>query len=162
MSEKQTLLKLLATDKTADEQLLCEAAFHAILRGESIDQAGLKAVTGLVPEKVDDLVDGLTKRGLLVVEPGSGRMVGSWGLSSVPTNHRLRIRGQELYGWCAVDAVGIPAGLGEDAIIVSRCSQCSAPVNVEMVAGQISHFEPADMQVWVAASQVGRSVAGFT
>lgn len=163
MSETQRLLQLLGTDKTADEQRICEAAFYAILRGEAIDRAGLWTASDLAREKVDALIDGLIERGLVVVEPGSGRVVGSWGLSLVPTCHQLRIRERELYGWCAVDALGIPAGLGEDAVIISRCSQCDTPVNVKIVAGQISRVEPTDVQVWATASQVeGRSVAGFT
>ena len=86
--------------------------------------------TGFATEKAGALLDGLTERGLMVVEPDSGRVVGSWGLSSVPADHRLRIRGGELYTWCAEDAVGIPAGLGEDASIASHCHLCGAPVNV--------------------------------
>jgi hypothetical protein len=86
--------------------------------------------TGFALEKVGALLDGLTERGLVVVEPNSGRVVGSRGLSWVPTDHRLRIRGHTLYTWCAEDAVGIPAGLGEDASIASHCHLCGAPVNV--------------------------------
>ncbi len=162
MNERERILQLLRTDKTADEQVVCMAAFRAILNGDAIDRAGLVPATGLSPQKVEALLAGLTTRGLLVTEPCSGRVVGSWGLSSMPTNHKLRIRGRDLYTWCAVDAVGIPAGLGEDAIIASQCSQCAVPVNVEMVAGQVSHVDPADAQVWVTPSQVGRSVVGFT
>ena len=108
------------------------------------------------------LGDLLVEQGLIVVEPDSGRVVGSWGLSLVPTDHRLHIQGRELHTWCALDAVGIPAGLGEDASVASRCHQCGAPVSVEMTAGQIACSEPADVQVWLVADQVGHSVVGFT
>ena len=162
MSEKQRILESIDTDMTADEQAIRKAAFHAILAGEAIDQAGLVAATGFAPETVDALLDGLTGRGLVVVEPDSGHVVGSWGLSSVPTDHRLRIRGRTLYTWCAEDAVGIPAALGEDASVASRCHLCGAPVNVEMVAGQVAQAVPLDVRLWVTAGEVGRSVVGFT
>jgi alkylmercury lyase len=162
MSEKERILQLLCTDKTVDEQVICLAAFRAILGGKAIDRAGLIQATGFNEPKVDALLAGLTGRGLLVIESGSGRVVGSWGLSIMPTDHKLRIRGRELYTWCAVDAVGIPAGLGEDAIITSKCSQCGVPVRVEMVAGQVGSVEPAGVQLWVTAGQMGRSVVGFT
>ena len=162
MSEKQGILQPIGADRTADKRVICRAALHAILGGEAIDRTGLVAATGFTSEVVDALLDELTARGLVVVEPGSGRVVGSWGLSLVPTDHRLRIRRRDLHTWCAVDAIGIPAGLGEDAIVTSRCHRCGVPVNVKMVAGQVSHVEPADVQVWVTASQVGRSVVGFT
>lgn len=162
MSEKQGDLELIHSDMSADEQALRKAAFHAILTGKAIDRAGLVAVTGFASEKVGALLDGLSERGLAVVEPDSGRLVGSWGLSAVPTDHRLRIQGRELYTWCALDAVGIPAGLGEDARIASHCHLCSAPVDVEMVAGQVAQVVPPDVQIWVVPDEVGRSAVGFT
>jgi alkylmercury lyase len=154
--------KLIDSDISADEQAIRKAAFHAILAGKATDQAGLVVATGFASEKIGALLDGLTKRGLVVVEPDSGRVVGSWGLSSVPTDHRLRIRGRELYTWCAEDAVGIPAGLGEDASIASHCHLCGAPVSVKMVAGQVAQAMPSDVWLWVMADVAGRSVVGFT
>lgn len=162
MGEKQRNLKLIDSDMSADEQALRKAAFHAILTGEATDRAGLVVITGFASEEVGTLLDRLTARGLVVVEPDSGPVVGSWGLSSVPTDHRLRIRGRELYTWCAEDAVGIPAGLGEDASIVSHCRLCGVPVSIEMVAGQVAHAVPPDVRLWVMADVVGRSVVGFT
>jgi alkylmercury lyase len=162
MSEMKRILQLIGTDKTAEEQLVCKAAFNAILGGEAVDRAGLVAATGLPPDKVETSLATLTRRGLVVIEPGSEAVIGSWGLSMVRTDHQLRIRGRDLYTWCALDAVGIPAALGEDAIIASRCAKCGAPVNIEMVAGHVKDAEPSDVEVWVAASQVGRSVLGYT
>ncbi len=162
MDEKQGDLEPIHSDMSADEQALRKAAFHAILAGEAIDRDGLVMATGFALEKVGTLLDGLTERGLVVVEPDSGRVVGSWGLSAVPTDHRLRIRGRELYTWCALDAVGIPAGLGEDASIGSHCHLCGVPVSIEMVAGQVAHAVPPDVRLWVMADVVGRSVVGFT
>lgn len=108
------------------------------------------------------MLDRLIRRGLVVVDQGSGRVVGSWGLSSAPTEHRLRIRGRELYTWCAVDAVGVPAGLGEDATVTSHCSHCGAPVSITMIAGQVGRAEPAGVHVWVAPVEQARSVVGDT
>jgi alkylmercury lyase len=156
------ILEAIDTDISIEEQAIRRVAFHAILDGEAIDRAGLVVATGLMPEKVDALLDGLAGRGLVVVEPDSGRVVGSWGLSLVPADHRLHIRGRALYTWCAEDAVGIPAGLGEDASIISNCRQCGVSVNVEMAAGQVARAEPPDVRLWVTAGDVGGSVVGFT
>jgi hypothetical protein len=159
---KKRIFEFIDTDISDHEQAIRRVAFQAILRGETIDRAGLVVATGLMPEKVDTLLDGLAKRGLVVVEPGSGRVVGSWGLSLVPAGHRLRIRGRALYTWCAEDAIGIPAGLAEDANIISSCHQCGVPVNVEMAAGQVVRTQPPDVRLWVTAGDVGRSVVGST
>jgi hypothetical protein len=155
-------LRLVETNISADERTLRKVAFHAILKGETMDRAGLAALTGFAPEHVAALLDGLVDRGLIVLDSDGRHVVGSWGLSLMPTDHQLRIRGHELHTWCAVDAVGIPAGLNEDARIASQCHRCGAPVRVEMSAGQVARAEPAGAQVWMTAGQVGRSMVGST
>jgi alkylmercury lyase len=162
MSENQELLNRAGSEKTADEHVVCRAALLALLSGEAVGPARLAAATSFAEEKVQALLGRLIVRGLVVVEPASGDVVGSWGLSLVPTEHRLHIRGRQLYTWCALDAVGIPAGLGEDATVDSHCHQCGVPVNIEMTLGRASHVEPPDVHIWWAAEQVGRSVVGFT
>jgi alkylmercury lyase len=153
---------LFASDTTPEEHTLRKIAFQAILDGEPINRDGLVKTTIFTREKVEVLMEDLIKRGLVVVESESGRIVGCWGLSTEPTSHKLQIRGRKFYTWCAEDAVGIPAGLGEDASIVSKCHQCDNPVNIEMSAGQVVHAKPPDVLLWVTAIEVGRSVVGFT
>jgi hypothetical protein len=162
MGELKRLLELVGTEKTSDERASCKVAFDAILGGESIGHAGLVAATGFTQDLVSTLLTGLITRGLVVIEPDGGRIVGSWGLSLVPTDHRLRIRERELFTWCAMDAVGIPAGLREDASISSACHQCGSAVFVEMAAGEVTRAEPAHVQLWLTSCQAGRSVVGFT
>ncbi len=162
VSEGRELRGRSGSEKTPDEHVVCRAALLALLDGEALGPAGLAAATSFAEERVQSLLDGLIERGLVVVEPASGRVVGSWGLSLLPTEHRLHIRGRQLYTWCALDAVGIPAALGEDANITSQCHHCGVPVNIEMALGRASHVEPSDVHIWWAAEQVGRSVVGFT
>jgi alkylmercury lyase len=162
MAEEHNVLQLLTTEKTDDEQALCRAAFRAILAGEPADRAGLTAATGFPSEKVDSLLNGLNTRGLVAVEPNSDKVIGSWGLSAAPTDHAIHIRNRELFTWCAVDAIGIPAGLKENAMISSRCHHCSKPIRLEMIAGDAGQVEPEDVRLWVTRGEAGRSVVGFT
>jgi hypothetical protein len=163
MSDEEKILELLETpDKTADEQLIIRRAFQAILSGEPVGQEGLVDVTGFPPDKVRGLLDALTRRGLVVLDSGDDHVVGSWGLSLVPTVHSVHMRGRQFFCWCAVDAAGIPSALEEDAAILSRCHLCGTTVNIELVAGHLQRAEPIDIHLWVATIQVGRSVAGFT
>jgi alkylmercury lyase len=161
MADKE-IWKALTTDVTEEERAVRRAAFHTLLAGEPAHRSHLVSVTGVDPVKVDALLDGLARRGLIVVEPDSGLVVGSCGLSVVPTDHRLRIRGRDLFTWCAEDAVGIPAALNEDASISSSCRLCGVGVNVEMVGGRVDRAEPSDARVWVTPFEAGRSVVGYT
>ena len=150
------------TDATDDERALRRAAFHALLSGEAVDQGHLASATGFALDKVGGLLGQLTNRGLIVVEPDSGHVVGSCGLSSSPTDHRLDIRGRQLFTWCAEDAVGIPAALREDARVLSHCRHCGGSVTIDMAGGDVAHAEPPETCLWVTPLEVGRSVVGFT
>ncbi len=162
MSEHGEPLGGTGSEKTPDEHSVCRAALLALLDGEALDPARLAAATSFAEGKVQALLGGLIARGLVVVDPASGTVVGSWGLSLVPSEHRLHIRGRQLYTWCALDAVGIPAALGEDATVSSHCHHCGVPVSIDMALGSARHVEPSGVHIWLAAEQVGRSVVGFT
>ncbi len=162
MRRKDRLHRLVSSHRTPEEQAVCTAAFLAILDGEAPDAAALSSATGLDDETTCSVLARLAERGLVVLESEGGAVVGSWGLSLVPTPHRLRIRGRDFHTWCALDAVGIPAGLLEDATVESRCHACGEPVLVDFLAGAITHAEPHDAHLWVIPSEGARSIVEDT
>src|SRR5438874_12145388 len=90
---------------------LCRAAFNAILNGKLMAVSELAKSTGTSSQDVEQLVG----RALIVDE--RGRVVAAHGLSAIPARqHRLTLRGRPFWTWCAIDVLGIPAGLGEDAV----------------------------------------------
>lgn len=162
MNRADRLNRLVSSHRTPDEQAVCTAAFLLILDGEAPDTAALSEATGLDRETTRSVLAGLEERGLVVLESEGGPVVGSWGLSLVRTNHLLRIRGRDFHTWCALDAVGIPAGLCEDAGVVAQCHQCDKPVLVDLVAGTITRAQPHDVRLWVVPSEGARSIVGDT
>ena len=162
VSRADRLNRLVSSHRTPEEQAVCTAAFLSILDGEAADSAALSEATELDHETTRSVLAELSERGLVVLESESGPVVGSWGLSLVPTNHQLRIRGRDFHTWCALDAVGIPAGLREDAAVVSQCHQCGKPVLVDVVAGAITRAEPRGLHLWVVPSEGARSIVGDT
>ena len=142
---------------TPEEKAIRLAAFHGILKGKrsSIDELALQ--TGLSSGQARKIATGLAERGMIVVEE-CGLVVGSHGLSLTPTKHRLYINGQNLFTWCAADAVGIPAALGAGAEIASECFQCHEPIEITMVSGEIQYTNQPDSGIWVAEADFGRSI----
>lgn len=65
-----------------------------------------------------------------------GQLVGIYGLTLRPTQHRLQIRGNSYFVWCAFDAVGIPAALGESASVTSICAQCCRELSFRIEQGE--------------------------
>ncbi len=110
-------------------------AFRAIYRGEAPSVTELANQLAEPADQVRMEVERLVGRGLMTVDDAD-RVNGSHGLSLVPSDHSLTFDVSERYVWCAVDAVGIPAALGVDAQIASRCFHCGAPVALTIREGE--------------------------
>ncbi|HXF36971.1 MAG TPA: organomercurial lyase [Actinomycetota bacterium] len=126
----------------------CRAAFRSILRGRAPGPAELARATGLPERTVREAVAGLARSGRAVVD-AAGRVVGSAGLSLVPSPHRLLLGGEAFHTWCAVDAVGIPAALRADAVGIpaalradavarTACPTCGRAIEVRFREGRSS------------------------
>lgn len=146
---------------SAEEIAVSRHAFQALLGGEPAKVNELPAALRLAPAAVTSAVDRLVERGVAVVEPETGRVVGVRGLSLTETDHRLSLAGRELYAFCAVDAVGIPAALRADARVESRCHHCGAPLSLELRGGAVA-AAPDGMVIWAVERDLTRSLRAYT
>lgn len=149
-------------DKLApEEKAIRLIAFYRILDGNRSTINDLSIKAGLSEAEVKKYVKGLKKTGALVLDD-EGTVVGSHGLSLVPTQHSLIINNNNLFTWCAADAIGIPAALEIDAKIISKCSQCNEPIKIDMIKGNIQYSNQKDACIWVVEADLGRSIVGCT
>ena len=134
---------------------LTRAAFNAILQGRRLSRAELVQATGASPEDVDPLVGRA-----LILDPDD-HIVAAHGLSLVPARqHRLTMRGRRFWTWCAIDGVGIPAGLDEHAVVETTCHQCHTEVRLELHGAEVVQASHPDARIWEAARVPGRGTAG--
>jgi hypothetical protein len=70
------------------------------------------------------------------------------------------MRGRRFWTWCAIDAVGIPAGLDEHAVVETTCHQCHTKVRLELHGTEVLHASHPDARIWEAARLQGRGTAG--
>lgn len=137
------------------------AGFQAVFAGRSVTARDLAAEVGRPLEEVGDRLRQMAARGLVELD-NRGRVVGSWGLTTRPTGHRLQVNGRDLYVWCAVDAIGIPAALGADARVESHCAGCGEPIEIALARGALVGRAGEGIQIWVADVVPGRAMAGDT
>jgi hypothetical protein len=134
---------------------LSRAAFMAILDGRTPPLSDLTRETEARSEEVEALIG----RGLMLDD--TSRVVAAHGLSLVPARqHRLTTRNRRFWTWCAIDVIGIPAGLRADAVAETTCHLCETPVRVEFGAGEIIHSSHPAARVWNAQRLTGRGTAG--
>ena len=153
-------LRRLATEDPVEARLR-RVVFEALLAGRPVTASELASESGRPVAEVRNRLAELAARGLVELDD-QGRLVGCMGLSLRPTGHRLQLGGRELYTWCAVDAVGIPAALEADAWIDSRCAECGRPLGIDVVHGVPSAVSGQAVRLWVADIVPGRAMAGDT
>lgn len=94
------------------------AMVRAIAEGSPVSPERYATATGLPPERVSELFKDLSAAG--VQFDAEGNLVGA-GLTPLPTPHRFRVKGRDLYAWCALDTLFLPGLLGETAEVWSTC-----------------------------------------
>jgi alkylmercury lyase len=146
---------------SAEELAVTREAFRAILNGEPAGVERLATALHLPLTVVNAAVARLVERGTMALDPATGEVVAARGLSLAKTVHRLAIAGRLLYTFCAVDAVGIPAGLERDARVESRCHGCGQPLTLTITKGVVT--EPFDgIVIWGAERDPTRSLHTYT
>ncbi|MFE3056287.1 organomercurial lyase [Nocardia sp. NPDC059239] len=73
----------------------------------------------------------------------TGAIASAYPFSTSPTPHRVRITdGATVYAMCAVDALGMPAMLGTDAVITSTDPTTADPIEITIHAGELIAHPP--------------------
>ncbi len=103
--------KILETPSDS-QALVRRAAFRLLLaRSEPVEAKELARATGIKLERLLPLLDILDGAGR-IRRDGSGRVVGSAGLSVIPDRHEIELDGRRFWTWCAYDILGIFGALG--------------------------------------------------
>ena len=152
----ETTTNLLVDDiRAKSSAAIMRTAFDAILSGHRISRDDLAEKTGASPAEIDRLA------GRALILDADERVVAAHGLSLVPAcQHRLTMRGRPFWTWCAIDAIGIPAGLGERAVVSTTCHYCRTAVRLELRGAEVLAANHPDARLWEAARLEGRGEAG--
>ena len=98
------------------------------------------------PDEVYKAIARLDEKDLIVVQ--EGQVLVAYPFASRPTAFVVILPdGRERYAVCAIDALGIPAMLGDPVAIRSHCHHCREPV--EIGAGPDGPTDGAEVMVWV-------------
>ncbi len=83
------------------------------------------------PGEVADAIARLDEKDLILVD--GGRVILAYPFSGTPTGFLVVLTdGSERYAVCAIDALGIPAMLGQPVVIRSHCHHCLEPLELHV------------------------------
>ena len=74
---------------------------------------------------------------ILVLQKGSGEILMANPFSAVPTPFLVRAADRSWFGNCIWDAMGIPAMLGQDAVINASCGCCGTAMELAVKNGSL-------------------------
>jgi len=118
------------------DRLVEAAAFRELLRTEAPAAVGtLASAVGVDEAAIRRATAELATAGHVRLSR-AGEVVGSAGLSVVPSRHELTVEGRRFWTWCAWDAVGILAALGASGLVRSRDPRSGRPVEVAFRQGR--------------------------
>jgi hypothetical protein len=145
---------------TPEETTVARACFNALLTGLPAGIPDLLSRLGEPAETVTGILAALQRKGVLAID-ADGVTVAR-GLSRLPTAHRLSVNeGPVVFACCAVDAIGIPAALGGNALVTSRCHACMAPIAITIAGGRLVN-PPPSVIIWAADTDHSRSLREYT
>ncbi len=107
---------------------------------------------GLSPLHVREILRRLAALDLLLLDSTGETVLVAYPFSATPTPHRILLTKREVFALCAVDALGIPAMLHEEANISSSCAHCGSPVEVQARPERVMRYLPAETVVWFPTS----------
>lgn len=154
-----TIVASLVKPRHREQKDLARAILEQVAQGKPVEKAQLSAALHLSPEELEQRLVQLPD----LEYDQHGRIVG-WGVTLVPTRHRFRIQGQDLFTWCAFDTVLFPPQLHIEAQVQSTC-----PVTGRTIAfvvtpeGSIKHLsqDACVLSLLIPTEQRHRGRAGF-
>ncbi len=82
-----------------------------------------------------------------VVHDSNGVLFAAYPLSAVPTRHVVDLGFAAPWANCAIDALAVPAMVGQKGTVRSRCVRCDGQIVVEMGGASVRLAYPADIVV---------------
>jgi alkylmercury lyase len=83
---------------------------------------------------------------------GDGSLVGM-ALTQKPTPHRFRVEGRDLYAWCALDTLFLPALLGQTAEVESACPITRRNITLTVTPEKIEACNPPEVALSIVTGE---------
>jgi len=140
IEKTRQMLKKLSEGAYEAELRLQVIALQLLSKGVPVSRELLAEAWGMPLEQVNAIFEQASVLGTLQLD-NSGNMVGT-AISLVPTSHKIRIDGKNLYAWCAYDAIYAPSVIGKNAIIDSVDPINHEPLRIKVSPEGVTESEP--------------------
>lgn len=115
-----------------------------IAQGQPVTMEQVRQIAadqGVSPDVVTNVIQQMCER------DQQGSVVGLIGLSQNDHAHKIRVNGQPLATWCALDALILPILLNETAEVIDHCPVTQAPIHLTVSSHAVLQYEPQSIVV---------------
>jgi len=128
--------------------------YRALAEGEPVSAERLAALAGVPVALAEALFKQGRERGGEWDE--AGRLLGNV-LTLIPTPHRFRVNGKELYTWCSLDAMHLPGLLNQTAEVKSADPITGQQIYLTIPPDGVPTYRPTETMLSIALSGGDRS-----
>lgn len=127
-------------NENPDGMRFTRAILRELAKGQPVTPVRAAELDDDVTEQqVADLFQGAAKQGAEV--NGDGALVGS-ALTLNPTPHRFRVDGNDLYAWCSLDTLFLPALIDAVAEVESTCPVTGETIRLTVGPEGVRSYHP--------------------
>jgi alkylmercury lyase len=141
LAELTRILKPRQTVFAGASALLSRQILKLLAEGEPVTPERLAEVSGQPMEFIRTTFAALQNCGCELNEQGA--LIGD-ALTLTPTPHRFRVNDRDLYAWCALDTLFLPALIDRTAEVTSACPQTGATIQLTVSPDGIEAVSPAE------------------
>ncbi len=139
------------TDSPLNLASFCVQAIRLLAQGRPVSAGQFAATSHLSLDEVQDAFSQLKKCGAEFDD--QGHLVGAI-LSLNPTPYQFRVNDRELFAWCALDTLFLPALLQQSAQVESTCPTSGARIRLRVAPEGVKAVEPPDVVLSIAVPGV--------
>lgn len=141
LAELTDILKARKTVFTGESALFSRQILQLLAEGQPVTPKRLAEVSGQPVEFIRTTFAALQNCGCEFNEQGA--LIGD-ALTLTPTRHRFRVKNHDLYAWCALDTLFLPALINHTAEITSTCPQTGAVIHLTVSPDEIEAVSPPE------------------
>lgn len=138
---------------------VCVQSMKLLADGQPVSAEQLAEASQISMTETTDTLSQLNQCGCEF--DAQGNLVGAV-LSLNPTPHEFRVNGRNLFAWCALDAVFLPALLGQAAAVKSKCPATGDDIRLTITPEGIKAVDPPGTVLSVVIPGVTPSCAPGT
>lgn len=133
-------------------QLISIYIYKQLAKGQPVSIDTIATLVDLPEKEVKSILDSWPG----VYYDDNQEIHGYWGLAIPKMNHSFKVDGQQLYTWCAWDALFIPQIINKTAYVESTCPVTNTKINLTVTPEGIVENSPENIVVSMINPDAGK------